>query len=185
MTTTKLNSPYGKKPECPQYRRSQRPTDLGPVAHSNRGDRLGLSDEFAPSSAGGVHDRIVVVAREGKKIGVIFWARRACPWVCHPALSSADRRGPRSDVSRDFACRRRRKTTRAPPRRRGPAGRAEQISVVIALVGGLPRLRSAPSPLPNLAVLLADADLVPKPDFHRRRFREYLKMSPQRTREVF
>jgi hypothetical protein len=38
--------------------------------------------------------------------------------------------------------------------------RAEQIGVVIALVGGLPGSRSAPGPLPNLAVLLADAGLV-------------------------
>jgi len=50
-------------------------------------------------------------------------------------------------------------------RERGPdaaggADRAEQIGVVIALVGGLPGPRSAPGPLPNLAVLLADPGLV-------------------------
>ena len=39
----------------------------------------------------------------------------------------------------------------------GQADRAEQIGVVIALVGGLPWPRSAPGPLPNLAVLLTDA----------------------------
>ena len=37
---------------------------------------------------------------------------------------------------------------------------AEQIDVVIALVSGLSWPRSAPGPLPNLAVLLADAGLV-------------------------
>ena len=49
----------------------------------------------------------------------------------------------------------------------GGADRPEQIGVVIALVGGLARSRSAPGPLPNLAVLLADAGLVGKPDFYR------------------
>ena len=42
----------------------------------------------------------------------------------------------------------------------GRADRAEQIGVVIALVGGLSWPRSAPGPLPNLAVLLADAGIV-------------------------
>ena len=42
----------------------------------------------------------------------------------------------------------------------GRADRAEQIGVVVALVGGLPWPGSAPGPLPNLAVLLADAGLV-------------------------
>jgi len=41
------------------------------------------------------------------------------------------------------------------------------------------------SPLPNLAVLLADAGLVLKPDFHRRRLGQAFKMSLQRAREVF
>jgi hypothetical protein len=40
------------------------------------------------------------------------------------------------------------------------ADRAEQIRVVIALVGGLPGPRPALGPLPNLAVLLADAGFV-------------------------
>jgi hypothetical protein len=43
----------------------------------------------------------------------------------------------------------------------GRADRAEQIGAVVALVGGLPWPRSAPGPLPNLAVLLADAALIP------------------------
>ena len=42
----------------------------------------------------------------------------------------------------------------------GGADRAEQIDVVIALVGGLAGSRSAPGPLPNLAVLLADPGYV-------------------------
>jgi hypothetical protein len=65
------------------------------------------------------------------------------------------------------------------------ADRAEQIGVVIALVGGLPWPRPAPGPLPNLAVLLADAGLVFKPDFNRRRLGQAADMSLQRAREVF
>ena len=67
----------------------------------------------------------------------------------------------------------------------GGADGAEQIGVVIALVGGLPGPRSAPGPLPNLAVLLADAGLVLKPDFDRRRLGQTVEMSLQRAREVF
>jgi hypothetical protein len=65
------------------------------------------------------------------------------------------------------------------------ADRAEQIGVVVALVGGLARPRSSPGPLPNLAVLLADAGFVLKPDFDRRRLRQAFEMSPQRERKVF
>jgi hypothetical protein len=67
----------------------------------------------------------------------------------------------------------------------GRADGAEQIGVVIALVGGLPWSRSAPGPLTNLAILLADASLVLKPDFDRRRLRQSVEMRPQRAREVF
>jgi hypothetical protein len=67
----------------------------------------------------------------------------------------------------------------------GRADRAEQIGVVVALVGGLPWPRSAPGPLPNLAILLANAGLVFKPDFNRRRFGQAFEMSLQRAREVF
>jgi len=66
----------------------------------------------------------------------------------------------------------------------GRADRAEQIGVVVALVGGLPWPRSAPGPLPNLAVLLADAGLVFKPDFNRRRLGQAVEMGLQRVREV-
>jgi len=62
---------------------------------------------------------------------------------------------------------------------------AEQIGVVVALVRGLARARPAPGPLPNLAVLLADAGLVLKPDFDRRRLGDAIEMSLQRVREVF
>jgi hypothetical protein len=58
------------------------------------------------------------------------------------------------------------------------ADRAEQIGVVIALIGGLARSRSALGPLPNLPVLLADPGLVRKPDLDRRRLRQAFEMSP-------
>jgi hypothetical protein len=65
------------------------------------------------------------------------------------------------------------------------ADRAEQIGVVIALIGGLARSRSALGPLPNLPVLLADPGLVLKPDLDRRRLRQAFEMSLQRAREIF
>ena len=65
------------------------------------------------------------------------------------------------------------------------ADRAEQIGVVIALVGGLPWPRPASGPLPDKAVLLADTGLVLKPDFDWRRLRQSIEMSLQRVREVF
>ena len=66
----------------------------------------------------------------------------------------------------------------------GRADRAKQIGVVVALVGGLARACPAPGPLPNLAVLLADAGLVLKPDFDRRRLRQGAEMRLQRARKV-
>jgi len=66
----------------------------------------------------------------------------------------------------------------------GGADRAEQIGVVIALVGGLPWPRSTPGPLPNLPILLADPGLILKPYLDRRRLRQAFKMSLQRLREV-
>jgi len=68
------------------------------------------------------------------------------------------------------------------PRR---ADRAEQIGVVVALVGGLSWSRSAPGPLADEAVLLADPGFVLEPDFDRRRLRQPLEMSLQRVREVY
>jgi hypothetical protein len=67
----------------------------------------------------------------------------------------------------------------------GGTDRAEQIGVVVTLVGGLPWPRSASGPLPNLAVLLADPGLVLKPYLDRRRLGQPIEMSLQRAREVF
>ena len=66
----------------------------------------------------------------------------------------------------------------------GGADGAEQIGVVVALVGRLPWPGSAPRPLANLAVLLADPGLVLKPDFDRRGLRQAFEMSLQRAREI-
>jgi hypothetical protein len=73
----------------------------------------------------------------------------------------------------------------------GWANRSKQIVVFAALIGGLARPRSAPRPLPDLAVLLADAgphpELVegrPETDLDRRRLRQAVEMGAQRAREV-
>jgi len=50
------------------------------------------------------------------------------------------------------------------------ADRAEEIGVLIALIGRLPGLRSASRPLPHNAVLLTDPRLVLEPDLDGRRF---------------
>ena len=63
--------------------------------------------------------------------------------------------------------------------------RAEQIGVVVALVGGLSGPRSAPGPLANKAVLLADPGLVLEPYLDRRRLGQTVEMSRQRAWEVF
>ena len=86
--------------------------------------------------------------------------------VCHPARSRSRTAWAPGDVARDFVevelhhvgvgVGQRERGADAPRRADG----AEQIGVVVALVGGLPWPRSAPGPLPNLAVLLADAGLV-------------------------
>ena len=65
------------------------------------------------------------------------------------------------------------------------ADRAEQIGVVVALVGGLSGPRSTPGPLADEAVLLADPGFVLEPDFDRRRLGDPFEMSLQRAREVF
>ena len=65
------------------------------------------------------------------------------------------------------------------------ADRAEQIGVVVALIGGLSGPRSTPGPLADEAVLLADPGFILEPDFDRRRLGEPCEMSFQRAREVF
>ena len=65
------------------------------------------------------------------------------------------------------------------------ADRAEQIGVVVALIGGLSGSRSTPGPLADEAVLLADSGFILEPDFDRRRLGDPLEMSFQRAREVF
>lgn len=62
---------------------------------------------------------------------------------------------------------------------------AEQIGAVVTLIGRLPGPRAAPSPLPHLAILLADAGFILEPDFDRRRLRQIGDMRRQRGREVF
>ena|SRR5271155_5427347 len=63
--------------------------------------------------------------------------------------------------------------------------RAEQIGVVVALVGGLSGPCSTPGPLADEAVLLADPGLVLKPDLDRGRLGEAFEMGLQRAWEVF
>ena len=62
---------------------------------------------------------------------------------------------------------------------------AEQIGVVVALVGRLARPGSPSGPLPDLAVLLADAGLVLEPDLDGRSRRQIGQMRLQRRAEVF
>jgi len=65
------------------------------------------------------------------------------------------------------------------------ANGAKEIGVFITLVGGLTRSRSAPGPLANLAVLLADARFVLKPNLDRLALWDVGEMRVQRGREVF
>jgi hypothetical protein len=65
------------------------------------------------------------------------------------------------------------------------ADRAKEIGVLIALIGGLTRPRTALGPLAREAVLLADASFILKPDFDRSAFRDIGEMGVQRPREVF
>ena len=116
-------------------------------------------------------------ARDGSKIGVILAGTSRLPVMCRPALSNNITACPPSATCREISSRwsciasvsawgqRERRPDAA-----GRADRAEQIGVFVALICGLARPGSASCPLPNLAVLLADAGLVLKPDFNRRRF---------------
>lgn len=75
-------------------------------------------------------------------------------------------------------CERRADTTRR-------ADRAKQVGVLVALIGGLSGTRPASGPLPDLAVLLAYAGFVLKPDLYRRAGGQVGQMRAQRPREVF
>jgi hypothetical protein len=55
----------------------------------------------------------------------------------------------------------------------------------VALVGGLARPRSAPSPLAHEAILLADPRLVLKPDLDRLPFGDASQVGAQDGGEVF
>src|SRR5580698_9166476 len=61
----------------------------------------------------------------------------------------------------------------------------EQVSVFVALVGGLSRPRAAPGPLPDNAILLTDPGFVLKPDLDRGLLGHLRQMHAQRAREVF
>ena len=122
----------------------------------------------------------------------MFSGRSSLPVVCHPALVEQQHGvGALGDVAGDFVEVKLHHVgvgvgqREGRPDAAGGTDCAEQIGVVVALVGGLSGPRSAPGPLPNLAVLLADAGLVLKPDFHRRRLRQSFEMSLQRAWEVF
>jgi len=67
----------------------------------------------------------------------------------------------------------------------GGTNGAEEIGVVVTLIGRLTRPRSASGPLAHEAVLLADAGFVLNPDLDWRRRRQAVEMSAQREREVF
>src|ERR1700693_4635824 len=103
------------------------------------------------------------------------------------AIEQQDAMRPLGDVARDFVevklhhvgisigQRQRR------PDAAGGADRAEQIGVVVALVGGLPWPRSTPGPLADEAVLLANSGFILEPDFDRRRLGDSIEMSLQRA----
>ena len=65
----------------------------------------------------------------------------------------------------------------------GWTDRAEQIGVVVTLVGGLPWPRSASGPLPDKAV--CRYGFILEPDFDRRRLGQPFEMSFQRAWKVF
>jgi hypothetical protein len=67
----------------------------------------------------------------------------------------------------------------------GRADRTEQIGAFVALIGGLAGPRAAPGPLPDDAVLLADARFILEPDLDRLAFGYACEMRRKRAREVF
>lgn len=65
------------------------------------------------------------------------------------------------------------------------ADRSEAVGAFVALVGRLARPRSVPGPLPDEAVLLADAGLVLEPELDLPALGDVGEMGFQRRREVF
>ena len=131
-------------------------------------------------------------ARDGNRIGVMFFGHAELAGRV-PSGAIEQQHGVRAlgDVARDlvevelhrFGVGEGQRERRALAARR--ADRAEEIGVLVALIGGLARPRSAPRPLPDEAVLLADAGLVLEPDFDRRSRRQIGQMRLQRRGEVF
>lgn len=62
---------------------------------------------------------------------------------------------------------------------------AEEIGVLVALVGGLAWTRAAPGPLPDESVFLADPGFVLEPDFDGPCLAQACQVRLQRAREVF
>ena len=67
----------------------------------------------------------------------------------------------------------------------GRTDRAEEIGVLVALIGGLAWARSTTRPLAHEAVLLTNAGFVLEPDFDRRLQRKVGEVGVQRLRKVF
>ena len=65
------------------------------------------------------------------------------------------------------------------------ANSAEQIRILVALIGGLTGPRAAPGPLPDNTILLADAGLILKPDFDRFFLGNISKLRVQLASKVF
>src|SRR5271165_719749 len=110
-------------------------------------------------------------ARDGSRIGVMFFGMLSFPVVCQPARSSSSTAcapfATWREISSRWSC-----IISVSAQRRalafGRAYRAEEVGVFVALVGRLARTCSASRPLPHEAVLLADARFVLEPDFDRR-----------------
>jgi hypothetical protein len=62
---------------------------------------------------------------------------------------------------------------------------AEQVGVLVALIGGLTQPRSSPRPLPYEAVLLADPGLILKPDLDWRPFGQVRQTRAEDVGEFF
>src|SRR3954454_13570398 len=109
-------------------------------------------------------------ARDGSRMMVMFFGMLRAPVVCQPARSSSSGMGAPFDGAGDLVevelhgLRVGEGQRQGGTRAAGRADGAEQVRAFVALVGWLPRSRSAPRPLPHEAVLLADAGLVLEPD---------------------